>query len=59
MLKKAPWLVPVIWPWRWVDAVLFRRGKVRTKLDALHSVSDDAVADFRTQLEALGLPFED
>lgn len=57
VLKKAPWLLPVFWPVRWVTAVLFRRDNVGNYRRDLKAESTDKVDAFEQSLQFVGLDF--
>lgn len=57
VLNKAPWLLPVFWPVRWVTAALFRRENVGNYRRDLEAESSDKVDAFRQSLEFVGLDF--
>lgn len=57
VLKKAPWLLPVFWPVRWVSAVLFRRNNIRNYRKMLSNASSDHIQSFAESLEYVGLDF--
>ena len=57
ILQKAPWLLPVVWVWRWVTAILFRRDNIRRRGENLELVTDASVSEYQQQLNAVGLEF--
>lgn len=57
VLKKAPWLLPVFWPVRWVTAALFRRDNVGNYHRKLKAKSTEKVDAFRQSLEFVGMDF--
>lgn len=57
VLDKAPWLLPVIWPYRWLDAALNRRGNVKDKTQALKIETTGAVESYWKSLNLVGLDF--
>ena len=56
-LGKAPWLLPVMWPVRWVDAALFRRERVARKRKALRSATAEKVDGYQWAMNYVGLDF--
>ena len=57
VLEKAPWLLPVMWPVRWVDAFLFRRDRVRKKQEALRSATAEKIDAYQQAMNYVGLEF--
>lgn len=55
VLRKAPWLLPVFWPIRWVTAVLFRRKNVRAVRRKAEFITEERVDSFAQALEYVGL----
>lgn len=57
VLKRAPWLLPVIWPARWVDVLLFRRQNITRKQKERRIATGDNVDEFQKALDYVGLDF--
>lgn len=57
VLKKAPILLPLIWPVRWIDVILFRRKKLLAKHRELQFVNSQRATDFQRALHYVGLDF--
>lgn len=57
VLGKAPWLLPVLWPVRWVTALLFRRYNIRNYHSGLNNASDEKIESFEQSLTYVGLDF--
>ena len=57
VLKKAPWLLPVIWPVRWADVLIFRRHRIRQKQRDLRSATAEKVENYQRILNYVGLDF--
>lgn len=57
VLKKYPALLPVLWPWRWITGILFRRENLRRIHRELHLTDAKTVSDYQKQLEYVGLDF--
>lgn len=55
ILRKAPVLLPVMWPVRIVDILLFRRRSISKRYRIAGMISDDKVELYRQALEAVGL----
>lgn len=54
VLKKAPWLLPVMWPVRWVSTVLFRRQNIRHAAEGFRASN---IKSFEESLSYVGLDF--
>ena len=57
VLKKCGILLPVLWVWRWITAVLFRKENLSKLHDELKLTNADTVETFRQGLEYVGLGF--
>ena len=57
ILEKMPWLLPVMWPVRWVDAALFRRERVMRKHQAFRSATAEKVDGYQRAMNYVGLDF--
>ena len=57
VLKRRPWLLPILWPVRWVSAVLFRRNNIRNYRKMLSNASAENIQSFAESLEYVGLDF--
>ncbi|MBQ7230956.1 MAG: nucleotidyltransferase family protein [Oscillospiraceae bacterium] len=57
VLEKAPWLLPVMWPVRWVDAALFRRDRVIRKGRDMQFATAEKVDGYQRAMHAVGLDF--
>jgi hypothetical protein len=55
VLEKAPVLLPVIWPVRILQIMLFRRKSIRKRSKIVGMISDEKVELYRQSLEAVGL----
>ena len=58
VLRKAPWLLPVMWPVRWVSAALFRRENIRSYQQSLEGKTDEKLDSFENALSYVGLGFD-
>ena len=56
-LRKAPWLMPFMWPVRWGQLVLVRREHMIHKSRSLKASTDDKVLAYRQALHDVGLDF--
>lgn len=59
ILKKVPILLPFAWVWRGIRAVLFRREKLTTELNALSSTDESALENRRRFYNQCGLSVYD
>ena len=57
VLKKHPILLPVFWPVRWVEVLLFRRDKLQKEYEGLQMTSVNAVRSYQQALHYVGLDF--
>ena len=55
LLKKAPFLLPVMWPVRLVHILLFRRESIGRRGRITSMISDEKVELYRQSMEAVGL----
>lgn len=55
VLDKAPWLLPVLWPVRWVSALLFRHKNIRKYNSIIKNRSGNKVDSFLNALDYVGL----
>lgn len=57
ILKKAPFLLPFLWPVRWVTALLFRRDNIRNQKVHMEDASEANVEAYREELRYVGLDY--
>lgn len=57
VLTKAPILLPFLWVWRLIRAVLFRRDKIKQINDNINSYSQETINEFQLELNYVGLDF--
>lgn len=55
VLEKQPWLLPVMWFYRWGSTLLFHRDKIRRQKKHLELISEDAVSAYEKGLNMVGL----
>lgn len=58
VLKRAPWLLPIFWPIRWVDAALFRKENIRKIRKRFQNNTDEKVVSFQASLQYVGLNYD-
>ena len=56
-LKKFPFLLPIMWVWRWIDAVLFRRKNIAKKKREIDAISQEKIDSYQNELNYVGLDF--
>ena len=57
VLKKAPILLPFLWVYRLVRAVLFRRDDIKRRNDEVNTYSQEAIDEHQLELNFVGLDF--
>ena len=57
VLQKCGFLLPIMWIVRGLDLLLFRRDKVRSKLEEMQQVSTENVTAYQNELHYVGLDF--
>ncbi len=55
VLNKAPYLMPVMWLWRVVRLVLFRKEKISTLKNNAAMIKNDSVHKFNEHIKSVGL----
>ena len=57
ILKKAPFLLPLIWPIRFVDAFIFRNKNFMQSAKELETMDDEMAEIYRQKFEKAGFDF--
>ena len=57
ILKKCPFLLPFVWIWRWIDVLLFKRSKIKYRLEEINNTNEDAVLAYQRAINYVGLDF--
>lgn len=57
VLRKAPWLLPLFWPVRWIDAALFRRKNLQKVYEDYACVTCEELLAREQELQYVGLDF--
>lgn len=57
ILKKAPWLLPLVWIYRPFYKLLFERRSLKRQLDNVKLVSEEKIDAKRQMLRSVGLDF--
>ncbi len=55
ILEKMPFLLPVMWIWRVVRLVLFRRDKIKIHQKNVATIEKNSVKNYQTHMEMVGL----
>ncbi len=55
VLGKAPFLLPIMWPWRWVDVLLHQRSRVGQAVRRFDSLDQAAAEREQEMLSQFGL----
>ncbi len=58
VLEKAPYLLPVFWPVRWVSALFFRRDNIQNYKTELQNRSSEKTDAYLQQLQFVGLDYD-
>lgn len=56
VLNKAPVLLPLLWVFRWLQAI-FKPSKIKAQKKNLDMISDESVSQFHNELKYVGLDF--
>ncbi len=57
LLKKAPFLLPVMWVVRWFTALLFRHKNIKIQQSNIKILSNKKIEEFQQSLHYVGLDF--
>ena len=57
ILKRFPWLLPIVWPYRWIRAALFGRQTIRKRQKEMAATTVDQVSEYQKALNLVGLDF--
>lgn len=58
VLKKAPVLLPVMWVWRGVNSVFFKKGTIAGNFNAIKELSPELISRYEEELNMVGLDFK-
>ena len=58
VLTKAPWLLPLMWPVRWVTVLLFRRKNITLVKESWKYSSDKEINEYEASLQYVGLHYD-
>lgn len=57
-LKKAPFLLPLMWLVRWGDAIINKQSNISRQAERLNKISSEYVDSYNKELEMVGLKFD-
>ncbi len=57
ILEKLPFLLPVLWVIRWINAVFNKKRTIVTETNKLNHMDEQTVEDYNNELEKVGLKF--
>lgn len=55
ILEKAPFLLPFIWVYRWIDILRNRPKNITLRLNEVNSVNENNLTEYRENMRRLGL----
>lgn len=59
ILKKAPVLLPFVWVYRWIHALIFKGKTVKTRYAEAKSVTPQVIEEYQKKLTSVGLNFDE
>lgn len=57
ILNKTPFLLPAVWVWRWITALLFRRKNISVQSKTAKTLSAQKITSYQDELNIVGLDF--
>ena len=57
ILKKAPALLPFVWVYRWVAAIVAKRDTIQQQWNNVEAMNTDNIAAYKQELNYVGLDF--
>lgn len=57
VLQRFPWLLPLVWPYRWIRAVFFGRDTLRKRKLEMDITTENQVSQHQQALRVVGLDF--
>ena len=57
VLKRFPWMLPLVWPYRWIRAAIFGRDVIRKRKKEMDITTEDQVSQHQQALQVVGLDF--
>ena len=57
-LRYVPFLLPVMWVVRWIQALLLKQNNISRQMDRVHKINKETVNAYNVELEMVGLKFD-
>ena len=57
ILEKFPFLLPIMWVVRWIDAVFNKQKSIKSSVNQLDHINDETVNSYNEELAKVGLKF--
>lgn len=57
VLEKAPFLLPIMWVVRWIDAIFNKQKSIKSSVNQLDHINDETVDSYNEELAKVGLKF--
>lgn len=57
VLQRCPWLLPLVWPYRWIYALFFGRDVIRKRKKEMEVTTEDQVSQHQQAMRVVGLDF--
>lgn len=58
ILEKLPFLLPIMWVVRWIDAILHKQKSIANETNRLNKMDDETVNAYNDDLKKVGLKFK-
>ncbi len=58
VLEKLPFLLPLMWIVRWINAIFNKKGSIANETNKLSYMTDQIVDNYNKELQMVGLKFE-
>jgi len=58
VLKKVPILLPLFWVIRGINAIIFKKNKIKNSLEEVNGIKDTEVEEYRQALDYVGLEYK-
>lgn len=58
ILKKAPFLLPIMWIYRWINAIFNKKQSILNETNKLNYMNEEIVDSYNRELEKVGLKFK-
>ena len=57
IVKKCPLLLPLMWVWRLIELVFFKRERIKSKSNKLQQITTEKINSFEDSLKYVGLEY--